>query len=588
MPIKIALLICYLTNIISIVFNKKIDNNDSSLSASFISTMNSLENNDTLYLTNRFSTHYFYKLDTNIGKNAKGSCGYVAVGMLLSYWDTYWDDSIIEERFDKVESTNDNSSIIDLEQTDSPGITQEPSNIWLNVSDAAYAQNVIDYAETYFQFKLMKIGRNYYTHDLYDYGMGYSKYISLFNGYLYDYMGFYYSDVEVEYTNSNVRNATIQYIQSGIPVKLSIANNNGDGHAVVAYDYDEDDDKIYCNFGWGANSTHVALEDTEFEICKNVFALKFKNNHQHSNNYLYLDSNQNTHFLCSCSSVLHHENYIYNNYLDTDLVFYWNNSLVEEKWFRDTYNNPTHYFEFKIYDSNDLIITTTTMFNIITMTDQQKTIILNANSDNLHIVTTLKYQDENNPYHNHSVSTYFQKPNRYKNKTHIKPNEWGLAPRYYFANEGIKETSNTFNGIHFTTKRLRCGYIENMYVVLSPRRQNAGYAYFEIHFDQTMYSFMYSVCLWSNNENLDGYAIIDVDEGDDFWMHEVDLLNDITLTTKENGVRRYVYYNSVGFTGIKFIAYATATGNMNRGRLCIEDLAFSNNPTSNTYPHLDY
>lgn len=47
-----------------------------------------------------FKTAYFDNLTYNFGANYKGSCGYVAIGMLLSYYDTYLDDSIITEAYD--------------------------------------------------------------------------------------------------------------------------------------------------------------------------------------------------------------------------------------------------------------------------------------------------------------------------------------------------------------------------------------------------------------------------------------------------------------------------------------------------------
>lgn len=43
-----------------------------------------------LFQTQYYQTYYFNQLDQNIGSNTKGSCGFVATGMLLSYWDTYW------------------------------------------------------------------------------------------------------------------------------------------------------------------------------------------------------------------------------------------------------------------------------------------------------------------------------------------------------------------------------------------------------------------------------------------------------------------------------------------------------------------
>ena len=66
------------------------------------------DNTRTTYLDNYFSTIYFDNLNYNLGENVKGSCGYVAIGMYLSYLDTYWDDDIISEYNDYVTILNTN------------------------------------------------------------------------------------------------------------------------------------------------------------------------------------------------------------------------------------------------------------------------------------------------------------------------------------------------------------------------------------------------------------------------------------------------------------------------------------------------
>lgn len=42
-----------------------------------------------------FLSAYFDYLETNFGTNDKGSCVYVSIGMLLSYYDTFLNDDII-------------------------------------------------------------------------------------------------------------------------------------------------------------------------------------------------------------------------------------------------------------------------------------------------------------------------------------------------------------------------------------------------------------------------------------------------------------------------------------------------------------
>ena len=54
---------------------------------------------------NTYIETYYEKLYDNHGYNFFGSCGYIAVGMILSYYDTYLNDDIISEA-DDVESNN--------------------------------------------------------------------------------------------------------------------------------------------------------------------------------------------------------------------------------------------------------------------------------------------------------------------------------------------------------------------------------------------------------------------------------------------------------------------------------------------------
>lgn len=181
----------------------------------------------------------------------------------------------------------------------------------------------------------------------------------------------------------------------------------------------------------------------------------------------------------------------------------------------------------------------------------------------------------------YSEKIAINKPTSYSSsKIQIKPNEWNLESRYYFSNETESDFSNRYStltkgDLTMSTDRLRCGYIENSYITLSPRRANAGRAYFEINFNKPVYSFLYSICLWSSAENLDGMAILQTKDSSGNWSIHTDLKSDITLTYRTNSQKRYAHYNASGIYGIRFETTATATGTRNKGRLCIDDLVLS-------------
>ena len=69
-----------------------------------------------------FAESYFEHLKENFGINHHGSCGYVALGMLLSYYDTYWNDSIIPEQYDASSIGNEVDMVL---RENSPGIVAD-------------------------------------------------------------------------------------------------------------------------------------------------------------------------------------------------------------------------------------------------------------------------------------------------------------------------------------------------------------------------------------------------------------------------------------------------------------------------------
>lgn len=189
--------------------------------------------------------------------------------------------------------------------------------------------------------------------------------------------------------------------------------------------------------------------------------------------------------------------------------------------------------------------------------------------------------------------TFFSKPKRFSDgKIEIEPSEWGFQERYYFPGEisdisspeddpdHIRFSSLTKDVLTISTDRLRCGYIEDLYVNLSPRRIDAGYAYFEMNFDKPIYSILYCIGLWSNSELLDLSAKLQVKSPGGNWEFLANLFN-WNLQTKEQGFNRYSNYFPNGINGIRFECNATADGNKNKGRLSIDDIVLGTKPGAN-------
>ena len=79
----------------------------------------------------------------------------------------------------------------------------------------------------------------------------------------------------------------------------------------------------------------------------------------------------------------------------------------------------------------------------------------------------------------------------------IVPSDFGFADAY----PGEETTSSlTVNEHNLTTRRLRCGYIQEEYINLSPRREGYGTAYLEIDFDRPISKLIVDLSFWSDDE----------------------------------------------------------------------------------------
>lgn len=245
---------------------------------------------------------YFDNLTYNLGMNYKGSCGYVAIGMMLSYYDTYYNDNIIPETYDIVSNGSETDMI---SRRNSPGIMRDiianpnslgSSSYGYYLTANEYYSSIMSIQNTSMHAKLITIGASYGYYDFSDdnnpAGTNFNIRFNVINNYFSNILGYGTADYSLSYINregmpsksSEVRNFAIQEVQKGNPVLLSIGGPAG-GHVVVAYDYDSDNDNLYCHFGWGANRTHRTMESEGFNVYKTALVFNFNGQHAHSNNY---------------------------------------------------------------------------------------------------------------------------------------------------------------------------------------------------------------------------------------------------------------------------------------------------------------
>lgn len=70
-----------------------------------------------------FLNNYYKRLSNNKPANYFGICGYTGISMLLTFYDSYWNDGIIEEKYDAPVTFNGTTIPVNIAQ--SPGVQNE-------------------------------------------------------------------------------------------------------------------------------------------------------------------------------------------------------------------------------------------------------------------------------------------------------------------------------------------------------------------------------------------------------------------------------------------------------------------------------
>lgn len=248
---------------------------------------------DPVYITNRY---YFDNLRYNIGSNTttlfSGSCSYVALGMLLAYYDSIENDNVIAEMYD-VTSTKAFSSYSAIDVADytaSPGINDV------------------------FHAFLIQYGRNLGLTGTDSNSIAVSDMDELFEEYFEDRNLSITTHTTGLFTNK--KNFCKSAINSDNPVLIAISGTDTSidpddiDHAVVGDGYDSSG--IYAHFGWKYNY-HTNTNINNYTINK-AFYITFDSTHSHSDNYLWTYSGCNG-TICPCGNkTCNHGSYYYNQF----------------------------------------------------------------------------------------------------------------------------------------------------------------------------------------------------------------------------------------------------------------------------------
>ena len=244
------------------------------------------------------NSYYFENLADNMGDNTStsfsGSCSYVALNMLLSYYDTIVNDDVIAENFDITETINvSNINDVRLENfPQSPGVNNDFHNY------------------------IITLGQNNGYTEAGDNSISLTDMDNLMNDY------FEIRNMSITTHNTNLFTNKVDFCKSAIdsnnPVIIQITGTDTSldprdlNHAVIGYGYN--DSGIFVNFGWQGTFTNVNINN--YSIPR-AFYLELNEEHKCSNNYnwRYFGCSGN---VCSCGEVVYYHSY--------DNGYLWKNS----------------------------------------------------------------------------------------------------------------------------------------------------------------------------------------------------------------------------------------------------------------------
>ena len=514
---------------------------------------------------------YFENLTQYSPYNSVGSCGFVSLIQALSYYDTFYNFEIIPEEYNQrneLAKTEAEAKLI------SPGVLNQTYNSSLYPSYYEYCNATVDNDLQSYLTVIYNIDngtnnsgqhtdKNGNLIDNFEASVGAWDYQNILN--------LYYDSTETVKVNDYSKLTQNKYvsliketIDSGNPAIVHIKKYDSNGvaianHSVVAYYYDSLN--IYANFGWGsyANKYPLLGGAAGYSEIYRVATLDFSNmGHWHSRNYII-----NSQSFCGCNV---------SDKLNFVIPTAWTNVPPTFYWMKDlTTPNETYKIEFKSMTFGDVFCSFITDKNQTTLSVNEWRNILKSSNNNKGCWIQFTRISSKSKY----VSSFYEikKPSAAMEHITISPAEYSFYEEY-----NAEEINSKVNQGRYIidTRRLRCGYIENECINLSPRKEGAGTAYISYKLDSYVYRIDIEMFLWSENEYLeptDSQAYIQYKDTSGNWVTVLDLLNDVELSTDR--LFPEVYTITIPEKTKEFRIYCTTRriGDRNKGRLCIGDLS---------------
>ncbi len=493
-----------------------------------------------IYIANpSFMYKYYKNLGDNILTNHLGICGYTAIAMFLSYYDTYWNDDFILENYDS-DQTRITESTFNNYNHQSPGVknTLSTSPYISTLKNKIKKTGITD--EDSIEFKealdreIMTVVKKEIDNDSFA-GKLFS--IGIANGSItphYNLEEYKYSVEQPD--NSNIAN---EGYLSGIGVNNGIMNN-------VLSDYINKNERINGKVSIVTskleNDSASEKNRIRNEIVNLVKAGKpvlmggdgfdDKNNNGIQDNYGENDPRNENGF--------GHVVIAYYYDITTDTL-YGNMGWGSSQSFR----NLDEYFNIQMSDYWSL----------------------NISEDLPQSYTNNYYFTDKNtiycPYKNSKYNT-------------LAPIEYEF-PESYGKGLSISSTislPNSNDTVDIAFNRFRTGYIEKECINLSPRLLNEGTAYLEYKFSKKVKRINVDLSFWSSTEFItskDSEYLIQYSI-DGVWFTTKNLWTDVNLSKDRKKPTNVEVEFPESISNFRFYAKTEPIGDRNKGRLSIFDM----------------
>jgi len=181
----------------------------------------------------------------------------------------------------------------------------------------------------------------------------------------------------------------------------------------------------------------------------------------------------------------------------------------------------------------------------------------------------------NNYYKNTDFGLYCGCGYHHSNRLIMNPSDWNFEEQYFFYQ---KNSVHLKDNLNFVSRRYRTGYIQSSVINLSPRRENAGSAWFEIIFSNQIYQFDLQIAWWSQQEHQnDGFAYLkhhEINDSSTTWHAYLASFTELTISQYYGLLTQLRFILPNNCDGLKFELGNLAVGNRNLGRLSLGQMVF--------------